>query len=305
MSNLTSFRINTSKNLCTFCISLISGHLKSLTISTSVNFDAKPPRINTSTKHGGGGQNVVEKRHPSLRPTFARIRPRMRVLSNSAPGGRVEGPAHPTKDARPEQVRLWRPSRRARPRTSPWPCEPLRPRATHGITAATFNLSRKNNESHSERPAGSEESLFHGLCLCRRHRRRLAFVAFEVALARRATHGITAATFNLSRKNNESHSERPAGSEESLFHGLCCRRGRRRAFVAFEVALARRTTHGITAATFNLSRKNNESHSERPAGSEESLFHGLCLCLCRRRRRRLVPARFTPRRSTPALSAAR
>ena len=55
MSNLTPFKINTSRNFCTFCISLISGHLKSPIINTSANFDFKPPRINTSKKHGGGG----------------------------------------------------------------------------------------------------------------------------------------------------------------------------------------------------------------------------------------------------------
>jgi hypothetical protein len=53
--HLSPFRINTSKNLCAFCISLISGHLKSVIINTSVNFDLKPPRINTSKKQGGGG----------------------------------------------------------------------------------------------------------------------------------------------------------------------------------------------------------------------------------------------------------
>jgi hypothetical protein len=55
--DLTSFRINTSKNLCTFCISLIGGQLKSPIINTSTNFDFKFSRINTSTKHGGGGSS--------------------------------------------------------------------------------------------------------------------------------------------------------------------------------------------------------------------------------------------------------
>jgi hypothetical protein len=57
MSNVTTFKINTSKNSCTFCISLIRGHLKSSIISTSVNFDFKPPIINTSEKTGGGGSS--------------------------------------------------------------------------------------------------------------------------------------------------------------------------------------------------------------------------------------------------------
>jgi len=52
--HLSPCRINTSKNLCRFYISLISGHLKSPIINTSVNFDFKPSRINTSKKHGGG-----------------------------------------------------------------------------------------------------------------------------------------------------------------------------------------------------------------------------------------------------------
>jgi hypothetical protein len=55
--HLSPFKINTSKNVCTFRISLISGHLKSLVINTSVNFDFKPPIINTSKKQGGGGSS--------------------------------------------------------------------------------------------------------------------------------------------------------------------------------------------------------------------------------------------------------
>jgi hypothetical protein len=54
MSSLTPFEINSSKNLRAFCISLISGHLKSPIINTSANFDFKLPRINTSKKMGGG-----------------------------------------------------------------------------------------------------------------------------------------------------------------------------------------------------------------------------------------------------------
>jgi len=54
---LSPFRINTSKKLCTFCISLICGHLKSPIINTSVNFDFKLPIINTSKKSGGGGSS--------------------------------------------------------------------------------------------------------------------------------------------------------------------------------------------------------------------------------------------------------
>jgi len=55
MSNLTPFKINTSKNSCAFRISLISGQLKSSIINTSVNFVFKLPIINTSKKTGGGG----------------------------------------------------------------------------------------------------------------------------------------------------------------------------------------------------------------------------------------------------------
>jgi hypothetical protein len=70
MSNLNPFRINTSKNSCTFCISLISGHLKSSTINTSVNFDSKLPIINTSEKTGGGGSSCnwllpLQSEHPT------------------------------------------------------------------------------------------------------------------------------------------------------------------------------------------------------------------------------------------------
>ena len=57
MSNLTPFKINTSRNLCTFCISLIRSHLKPPIINTSVNFDFKLPRINTCKKTGGGGSS--------------------------------------------------------------------------------------------------------------------------------------------------------------------------------------------------------------------------------------------------------
>jgi len=53
--HLSLFRINTSKNFCAFRISLISGRLKSPIINTSVNFDFKFSRINTSTKTGGWG----------------------------------------------------------------------------------------------------------------------------------------------------------------------------------------------------------------------------------------------------------
>jgi hypothetical protein len=53
--HLSSFRINTSKNLCRFCISLNYRDLKSPTINTSMKNDFKFSRINTSTKTGGGG----------------------------------------------------------------------------------------------------------------------------------------------------------------------------------------------------------------------------------------------------------
>jgi len=54
-SDLSPFRINTSKNSCTFRISLISGQLKSPIINTSANSGFKLFIINTSKKHGGWG----------------------------------------------------------------------------------------------------------------------------------------------------------------------------------------------------------------------------------------------------------
>jgi len=61
--HLSLFRINTSKNFCAFRISLISGRLKSPIINTSVNFDFKFSRINTSTKTGGGGSSCNSSCH--------------------------------------------------------------------------------------------------------------------------------------------------------------------------------------------------------------------------------------------------
>jgi hypothetical protein len=52
--NLSPFRINTSKKLCIFHISFISGHLKSSIINTSMKNASKSSIINTSKKHGGG-----------------------------------------------------------------------------------------------------------------------------------------------------------------------------------------------------------------------------------------------------------
>ena len=68
--HLSLFRINTSKNFCAFRISLISGHLKSPIINTSVNFDFKLSRINTSKKTGGGGSSCnwllpLQSEHPT------------------------------------------------------------------------------------------------------------------------------------------------------------------------------------------------------------------------------------------------
>jgi hypothetical protein len=57
MPSLTPFKINTSKNSCTTCISLIHGHLNSPIINTSINFDFKLPIISTSKKTGGGGSS--------------------------------------------------------------------------------------------------------------------------------------------------------------------------------------------------------------------------------------------------------
>jgi len=55
--HLSPFRINTSKILCTFCISLIYGHFKSPIINTSTKNDFMSPGINTSRKTGGGGSS--------------------------------------------------------------------------------------------------------------------------------------------------------------------------------------------------------------------------------------------------------
>ena len=59
MSDLSPFKINTSENFRNFCISLICGRLKSPIINTSVNFDFKPSRINTSKKRVGVGGPVA------------------------------------------------------------------------------------------------------------------------------------------------------------------------------------------------------------------------------------------------------
>ena len=53
--HLSPFRINTSKNLCAFCISLISGRLKSPIMNTSMKNDSNSSIINTSKKPGVGG----------------------------------------------------------------------------------------------------------------------------------------------------------------------------------------------------------------------------------------------------------
>jgi hypothetical protein len=58
-SNLSPFRINTSKNFCNLCISLISGRLKSSVINTSEKNHPKPSKINTSKKHGRGEGNRI------------------------------------------------------------------------------------------------------------------------------------------------------------------------------------------------------------------------------------------------------
>ena len=76
-SDLSPFRINTSKNSCTFRISLISRELKSFRINTSVNFDFKSSRINTSKKTGGGGSscNKLQLATFAVLPTGRRRHP--------------------------------------------------------------------------------------------------------------------------------------------------------------------------------------------------------------------------------------
>ena len=55
MMQLTPFKINTSKKSCHFRIALILNDFKPIRINTSTISPLKPPRINTSKKHGGGG----------------------------------------------------------------------------------------------------------------------------------------------------------------------------------------------------------------------------------------------------------
>ena len=54
MMQLTPFKINTSKKSCHFRIALILNDFKPIRINTSTIAPIKPPRINTSKKHGGG-----------------------------------------------------------------------------------------------------------------------------------------------------------------------------------------------------------------------------------------------------------
>jgi hypothetical protein len=54
-SDLSPFRINTSKNFCAFCIAHIRNGLKLPIINTSKKNDFNSSRINTSEKQGGGG----------------------------------------------------------------------------------------------------------------------------------------------------------------------------------------------------------------------------------------------------------
>jgi hypothetical protein len=56
-SDLSPFRINTSKNLRTFRIAHIRNDLKSPIINTSMKNEFKFPRSNTSEKSGGGGSS--------------------------------------------------------------------------------------------------------------------------------------------------------------------------------------------------------------------------------------------------------
>jgi hypothetical protein len=75
-------RINTSKNILSFCISFNGNHLKSTRINTSGNKDLKSPRISTSghkdlkpfrintSKKGGrgvGGQHISLSKSPPTR----------------------------------------------------------------------------------------------------------------------------------------------------------------------------------------------------------------------------------------------
>jgi len=56
MMQLTPFKINTSKKSCHFRIALILNDFKPIRINTSTISPLKPPRINTSKKHGGGSR---------------------------------------------------------------------------------------------------------------------------------------------------------------------------------------------------------------------------------------------------------
>ena len=99
--------------------------LSPLKINTSVNFDFKPPRINTSKKRVGVG---------------------VQLQLVATGDGRASD-----QDARPEESATQEPSL-------------IRCHIAHDVTVAALNSPRRSNESHSERPAGSEESLFFGLC---------------------------------------------------------------------------------------------------------------------------------------------
>jgi len=58
MMQLTPFKINTSKKSCHFRIALILNDFKPTRINTSTISTSKPPRINTSERHGGRGGRV-------------------------------------------------------------------------------------------------------------------------------------------------------------------------------------------------------------------------------------------------------
>jgi hypothetical protein len=59
MKDLTPFKINTSKKSCRSRIALIVNDFKPTRINTSAISPSKPPRINTSKKHGGAGPDTL------------------------------------------------------------------------------------------------------------------------------------------------------------------------------------------------------------------------------------------------------
>ncbi len=129
-SNLSPFRINTSKNSCIFYISLISGQLKSSIINTSMKNDFKFFIITTSEKTGGWGSSCNSScnwRQPSP-PRRAGPEPACR---QAGAGRRLQAASSPWRARRGESAVAEIPlSRRSRysivlAPLRPEPCRPM------------------------------------------------------------------------------------------------------------------------------------------------------------------------------------